>query len=748
MSKSLVIVESPAKARTIARFLGKSYVIKASLGHVRDLPENQLGVDVKQDFAPKYQVPKEKRKLLQEIKEAAQGSTSIYLATDPDREGEAISWHLMEAADLDQGRVKRVVFHEITGPAVKEAFSHPRDIDLKLVNAQQARRILDRLVGYKLSPLLWQKIQPKLSAGRVQSTALRMVVEREREIEAFVPQEFWTITALLDKVSEGGSPFKAQLHGVAGAKDKLEISRQEEGERIREELEGASYIVAKVAKRRVLRRPAPPFTTSTLQQEAWRKLGFPARKTMLLAQQLYEGIPLGPEGSVGLITYMRTDSTQVSQLALNEAREYINAKFGGKFLPKTPRIFARKSRLAQEAHEAVRPTSIGREPQSLARFLNKDQRALYELIWKRMVASQMADASLMNTGVDINARSSRSGSIYLFKARGSTVQFPGFLSIYTEGHDVEPEEETALPDLKDGEPLNSLGLDLQQHFTKPPPWYNEASLIKALEENGIGRPSTYAPTLATIQERKYVQRDNGRLKPLPLGFLVSDLLTQNFPEVIDLGFTAQMEEEFDEIARGKRPWVKVIENFYAPFSKDLEKATTAIPDEAIDQVCDRCGRPMMVKVSRRYGKRFLSCSGYPECDNAKPIPGEQKPIEITEEQCSICGKPMAIKTGRFGRFLACTGFPQCRNAKPLLQPTGAHCPECGGNLVERRSRQGRRFYGCSNYPTCNFTTRSTPLPQECPECGGLLVASGRQGERCLKCAYKGLRQVETVPVEA
>ncbi len=735
--KDLVIVESPAKARTMSTFLGSKYVIKASLGHVRDLPKSGLGVDVSHGFAPKYTVLKEKASLIKELKGLAQDAPNIYLATDPDREGEAISWHLTEAASLDGGRVKRVVFHEITELAVKEAFKQPRDIDMNLVDAQQARRILDRLVGYKLSPLLWQKLQPGLSAGRVQSATLRMVVEREREIEAFVPVEYWNITAQLTKQGEK-LPFKAKLYSLADSKEKLEVPNQAEADRITQDLEGAAYKVAQVTKKSLSRRPAPPFTTSTLQQEAWRKLRFAARKTMFLAQQLYEGLPLGRQGPVGLITYMRTDSFQVSEQALKETRSYIRQRFGEGYLPKRARMFTRKARLAQEAHEAIRPTSPGREPASLGNFLSRDQLALYDLIWKRMVASQMADASLLSTLAEINAASQRSSNEYLFKATGSVVRFPGFLALYTEGRDEGSQDEDSgtLPELEPEESLDCLGLESEQFFTQPPPRYTEASLVKALEENGIGRPSTYAPIISVIQERNYVERDKGRFKPLPLGFLVCDLLTQNFPGVIDLGFTAEMEEKLDDIAQGKRPWVKVLEAFYKPFSQELDKASSAIPDEASDQVCELCGRPMVIKVSRRYGKRFLSCSGYPECKNAKPIPNGAKD-EPTDQVCELCDKPMVIKLGRFGKFVACTGYPACKNTKPLLQKTGAHCPECGGDIVERHSKNKKRFYGCSKYPTCDFTTPFKPLPEPCPECGGLLVSSGRRGSRCLRCAYKG-----------
>ncbi|MFQ5925369.1 MAG: type I DNA topoisomerase [Dehalococcoidia bacterium] len=691
MAKSLVIVESPAKAKTVSRMLGSGYSVKASIGHVRDLPKSRLGVDVDQGFSPKYLVPKEKSAVVREIREAARKASSVYLATDPDREGEAISWHLVQAAELDSLPSKRVVFHEITREAVAEAFRHPREIDMDLVNAQQARRILDRLVGYNLSPLLWQKVRRGLSAGRVQSVALRMIADREREIEGFVPTEYWSIDAELAKLATKES-FVATLIGLLDDK-KIEIQSEKEAERIAAELKDASYAVAQVRKKEISRQPAPPFTTSTLQQEGWRKLRFTARHTMAIAQQLYEGLPIGKEGVVGLITYMRTDSVRVAPSALAETRAYVKEKYGANFLPPRPRIFARKAKAAQEAHEAIRPTSVRREPDIIKRYLTRDQFRLYELIWKRMVASQMSPALLDATSVDIEAKDEKA---YLLRATSSIIKFPGFTILYNEGKDDAQDEEgkRPLPDLVKGEPLELLGLFPEQHFTQPPPRYTEATLVKALEERGIGRPSTYAPILSTIQERGYVERDDGRFHPLELGLAVSDLITEHFPDIVDLGFTAQMEEGLDRIARGEHQWVPFLQDFYDPFEKALQTA-----------------KQQMKKVK---------------------LVGEP-----TEETCSLCGRPMVVKLGRYGRFLACSGFPECKNTRPFLIKIGVQCPQCGGDLVQRKSKRKRTFYGCAQYPDCDFTTSDKPIPQPCPECGGLMAMRGKKMARCLKCKFSG-----------
>ena len=709
---NVVVVESPAKARTIERFLGKNFVVKASQGHVRDLPKGSLGVDIEAGFEPSYSVIGDKRNVVRELKKLGDSASSIYLATDPDREGEAISWHLVKAAAWDKGKVpvRRVVFHEITREAVEEAFRDTRDIDMELVNAQQARRILDRLVGYQISPLLWRKVQRGLSAGRVQSVALRMIVDREKEIEAFVPKEYWTLDALLRKLgvakAKKGETFTATLHSRKGEKGRLNVPDESTARRVEGELQGADYNVAEVKKREVRQSPSPPFITSTLQQEAWRKLRFSSKRTMVAAQQLYEGLPTGDEGSMGLITYMRTDSTHVAPSALNDTREYIQKKFGKEYLPAQPRYFRKKAKGAQEAHEAIRPTSIRREPLGLKPYLTQDQYKLYDLIWRRMLASQMAEARSDAATVDTEARC-RSNTVYIFRAMGSVLKFPGFRALYLEGRDDSEEEgEGPLPELAVGENLDCSKLDAKQHFTQPPPRYTEASLIKALEEKGIGRPSTYAPIISTLTGRHYVLKESGKLNPTALGSTVSDLLTQHFSDIMDTNFTARMEEELDEVARGERQWVPMLKDFYGPFQKTLELATEAMPRVRVE--------------------------------------------EATDEVCDKCGSPMVVKTGRFGRFLACSGFPECKNTKRILNKIGVVCPKCGGDLVQRRGKgRGRTFYGCSRFPECDFIENRRPVAEPCPECGGLMVSTGRNEVGCTRCAWKGdVPEREPAPVEA
>ncbi len=696
MKKNLVIVESPAKARTLSRILGSTYSLKASLGHIRDLPKSRLGVDVENSFTPTYVVPREKSKIVRELKEAAKTASTVYLATDPDREGEAISWHLATVMKSNKTPYRRVVFHEITEEAIEQAFKHPRSIDMELVNAQQARRILDRLVGYKISPLLWRKVRRGLSAGRVQSVALRIIVDREREIEKFVPVEYWIIEAELSKKGPAKAiSFRTTLVSLADG-TKLDIHNQEEATKIKEELEEARYSVIKVQTKKVTRQPAPPFITSTLQQEAWRRLHFSAAQTMAIAQQLYEGLPLGNEGSVGLITYMRTDSTQVARSAVVEAREYINDKYGAEFIPPHARSFTTIVKGAQEAHEAIRPTRIRREPSQIKSYLTSTQFRLYELIWKRMVASQMSAALFDNTTVDIEARCRVSRTNYLFRTSSSINRFAGFTILYTEEKD-QPEEEKrspSLPPLEKGDVLNLLGLFPEQHFTQPPPRFTEATLIRMLEQYGIGRPSTYAPILSTIQEREYVTKTNGSFKPTELGILVNDLVSQYFPDIVDIEFTAHMEDELDEIASDKRDWVGVIQDFYKPFEKSVDNA-----------------QQLMEKV--------------------------KLPDAVTEETCPKCGKPIVIKAGRFGKFLACSGYPECKYTKSFQVKTGAKCPECGSELVEKVNKKKRTFYGCSNYPNCTFATNFKPLPQPCPKCGSLMTVYREKWAKCTKCNYRG-----------
>ena len=705
MAGKLVIVESPAKAKTLNKILGRSYSVKASLGHVRDLPRTSLGVDIDKGFIPKYVIPAKKKRIVGEIKKAASKATSIYLATDPDREGEAISWHLVQAARLDKDDmlIHRVVFQEITTDAVQEAFQRPRSIDMNLVNAQQARRVLDRLVGYKLSPLLWRKVQRGLSAGRVQSVAVRMIVDREREIQNFTPQEFWIIEVELAPLEEREASFKAKLVALANG-TKLDIDNKDKADRVIADLEQAKYIVKSIETKQVTRQPAPPFTTSTLQQEAWRKLRFTAERTMAIAQQLYEGLPLGEEGSVGLITYMRTDSSHVAASAISEAREFINEKYGAKFLPPKPRSFARKAKWAQEAHEAIRPTKIYRQPEQLRPFLNPAQLKLYELIWKRMVASQMSVALYDTTNVEIEASNAarekqpRFHRGYLLKASSSVVKFSGFMVVYSESTDEEARKASpnfigvSLPKLRIGDKLIYLGTFPEQCFTQPPPRYTEATLIKALEQKGIGRPSTYAPILSTIQERDYVDKADGKFHPTELGITVNKILTEHFPQIVDPGFTAQMEEQLDEIAQGKYEWIAALQKFYPPFQDMLDKAWINLQ-----------------KVSM---------------------------TQVTEETCPNCGRPMVIKVGRFGKFLACSGYPACKTTMPYIVKTGVSCPQCGGELVKRISKKKKVFYGCSKFPKCQFAINRRPIAQPCPNCGNLLIQYRGDWAKCVACQRK------------
>jgi len=695
MKNKLVIVESPAKARTLGKILGKGYSLKASLGHVRDLPKSRLGVDIENGFAPKYVVPKAKNKIAGELKQAAKSASAVYLATDPDREGEAIAWHLVEVTKTNRKPYRRVVFHEITEEAIEQAFKHPRSINMQLVDAQQARRVLDRLVGYKISPLLWRKVKRGLSAGRVQSVALRIIVDREREIKKFVPVEYWTIEAELTRKTPAAevSPFRAMLVSFLDG-TKLDIHNQEEATEISDDLEQTSCSVLKVKTKKVTRQPAPPFITSTLQQEAWRKLRFSAGYTMSIAQQLYEGLPIGKEGSVGLITYMRTDSTRVARSAIVETREFISKKYGSQFIPPHARSFIKSVKGAQEAHEAIRPTKIRREPSLVKPYLTAAQFKLYELIWRRMVASQMSAATFDNTTVDIKAKCP-SKTDYLFRTSSSVLRFPGFTVLYTEGKDEADEEKRSslLPNLEKGDELELLGLFPEQHFTQPPPRFTEATLIKILEQWGIGRPSTYAPTLYTIQERRYVTKDKGSFQPTELGILVTDLLIKHFPDIVDIEFTARMEDELDEIADENRDWVSVIQDFYTPFEESLQNATLLMEK---------------VKVAD----------------------------EVTDEVCPE-GHPLVIKEGRYGKFLACSHYPEHKYTKSFQIKTGVKCPECDGELVEKINKKRRTFYGCSNWPDCDFAINSKPLPQPCPKCGGLLTAYRGKGAKCTKCEYRG-----------
>ncbi|WP_423801692.1 type I DNA topoisomerase [Neobacillus sp. SAB-20_R2A] len=687
MSEFLVIVESPAKAKTIERYLGKKYKVKASMGHVRDLPRSQTGVDVNNGFEPKYITIRGKGPVLKELKTAAKKAKKIFLAADPDREGEAIAWHLAHSLDVDINSDCRVVFNEITKDAIQESFKHPRPINKDLVDAQQARRILDRLVGYNISPLLWKKVKKGLSAGRVQSVSVRLIIDRENEIKAFIPEEYWTIDG---EFLKGKDQFNASFHSLVGL-NKTEVSSEEEVQKILQQMEGNKFTVIAVTKKERRRNPAPPFITSSLQQEAARKLNFRAKKTMMLAQQLYEGIELGKEGTVGLITYMRTDSTRISEIAQEEAANYIKAEYGEQFL-KTEQRKEKKQTNAQDAHEAIRPTSTFRDPSSLKEFLSRDQLRLYKLIWERFLASQMAQAVMDTMSVDL-----QNGNV-VFRATGSKIKFPGFMKLYVEGTDDQVEESNKmLPDLNEGDEVFQKDIEPKQHFTQPPPRYTEARLVKTLEELGIGRPSTYAPTLDTIQKRGYVALDNKRFVPTELGEIVHELMVEFFPEIVNVEFTAKMEQDLDNVEEGKTPWVKIIDEFYQDFEIHLKKAEKEMQEVEIKD-------------------------------------------EPAGEDCENCGSPMVFKMGRYGKFMACSNFPDCRNTKPIVKEIGVTCPTCKeGTIVERKSKKKRLFYGCSRFPECDFLSWDKPLPRNCPKCEGLLVEKKlKKGVQvqCVSCDYK------------
>lgn len=683
MEGYLVIVESPAKAKTIKKYLGSKYDVKASMGHVRDLPKSQIGVDVDKQFELKYITIRGKGPILKELKDAAKKVKKVYLAADPDREGEAIAWHLAHTLNIDQNSKCRVVFNEITRDAIKEAFKNPRPINQDLVDAQQARRVLDRLVGYKISPILWKKVKKGLSAGRVQSVALRLIVEREQEIQQFKPEEYWKINATFE---EKGEKFKAYFFSKDG--EKIELKNKRDVETILYQLKGQEFIVSAVQKKERKRNPAPPFTTSSLQQEAARKLNFRAQKTMMIAQQLYEGVEIGSE-TVGLITYMRTDSTRVSDTAVNEARTYIEKKYGKSFVPANKRQQTTQGRNAQDAHEAIRPTSTLREPDAIKPYVTRDQYRLYKLIWERFVASQMAPALLDTMTIDLENNG------IIFRATGSTVKFPGFMKVYVEGtddnKDSKSEETNLLPDVAENSKVFAVDIEPTQHFTQPPPRYTEARLVKTMEELGIGRPSTYAPTLDTIQKRNYVKLEDKKFVPTELGMIVLDKLLEFFDDIVDVEFTAKMEQNLDEIEEGKQNWITVVEEFYNDFKKKLAAAEEEMKEIDIKD-------------------------------------------ELAGEQCEKCGHEMVIKMGRFGKFMACSNFPNCRNTKPILKNIGITCPTCKkGEIVERKSKKGRVFYGCNRYPDCEFVSWDKPIARTCPKCENMLVEKKLKNKKQIKC---------------
>lgn len=694
MSKTLVIVESPAKAKAISKFLGSRYTVKASMGHLRDLPKSQLGVDLEHDFEPKYIAIRGRGDLIKDLRAAAKGADKVFLASDPDREGEAIAWHLSHLLGLNLNDKNRIEFHEITKGAIQSAVKHPRQIDLHRVDAQQARRVLDRLVGYQLSPLLWRKIKKGLSAGRVQSVAVRLVDDREEQIRAFVSEEYWSLTA--DLQSTGGKFLAKLLKNKSG--QKISIASKAEMEIILEDLKGKEFQVSDVRTKEKKKLPAPPFITSSLQQEAHRKLSFSPKRTMMLAQQLYEGLDLGKEGTVGLITYMRTDSVKIAETAQAEAKEWILTHYGNDYYPSEPRQFKNKGR-AQEAHEAIRPTLPLRTPDLLKGILSRDQLRLYRLIWERFMASQMSVAVMDTLTVDVLVGE------YLFRANASTVRFPGFLAVYEEGKDegetIDEEQSSLTLSVSSGEKLNLVKLQEKQHFTEPPPRFTEASLVRKLEEEGIGRPSTYAPTIETIQTRGYVVKEEKQLLPTELGEIVITLLKEYFPDILNLEFTANLEGKLDLIEEGKAPWKSVVEDYYTPFSVTLAHAEEQIGKVKIED-------------------------------------------QVSEEICETCGRNMVIKMGRYGKFLACPGFPECRNTKPLFEEVGANCPKCAKPLVVRRSKKGRKFYGCSAYPECDFVSWEMPAPDPCPECNHMMVIKSSKRQKKNVCTNPECRYTQVI----
>ncbi|MGG1661430.1 type I DNA topoisomerase [Brevibacillus sp. NRS-1366] len=687
MADTLVIVESPTKAKTIGKYLGSKYIVKASMGHVRDLPKSQMGVDVTRGFEPKYITIRGKGDVLKALKDAAKKVKKVYLAADPDREGEAIAWHLAQYLGLDMSQPLRVVFNEITKDAIKEAFKHPRHINMDLVNAQQARRILDRLVGYNISPILWKKVRKGLSAGRVQSVTVKLIMDREREIQQFIPEEYWSIVS---KLISNGKEIQAKFYGYGD--EKVELKSEEDVKQVLERMKDHPYVVQKVTKRERKRNPAPPFITSSLQQEAARKLNFRTAKTMRIAQELYEGIDVGnKEGAVGLITYMRTDSTRLSVTAQNEAKEYILEKFGAEYVLSEPRTQA-KNENAQDAHEAIRPTAVARTPDEIKEFLSRDQLRLYRLIWERFLASQMSSAVLDTMSVDID-----SGGV-TFRATGSKVKFPGFMKVYIEGNDDGTEEEGYLPPIEEGQTLEQQEIEPSQHFTQPPPRYSEARMLKTLEEMGIGRPSTYAPTLETVQKRGYVALEEKRFVPTELGEIVITLIEEFFPEILNVEFTAHMESGLDDIEAGSTNWVQILDAFYGDFAKRV-----AVAEEEMKEV--------------------------------------ELKDEESDESCELCGSVMVYKLGRFGKFLACSGFPDCRNTKPIVKETGVKCPQCEtGEIIERKSKKSRIFYGCNQYPGCDFVSWDKPIARPCPKCSSMLIEKKRKKQGvsvvCTKCDYQ------------
>ena len=752
---NLVIMESPSKATTVKGYLGPSYKVVASKGHIRDLPKSTLGIDIDHDFEAHYINIRGKGDLIKDLKKDVKNADRIYLATDPDREGEAIAWHLMNALDIPASKARRVTFNAVTKTVVKEGIKHPRDIDMDIVNAQQTRRLLDRIVGYKLSPFLWKTVKSGLSAGRVQSVATRIIVDRENEIRGFVPEEYWTVTASL-KASDGKS-FEAKFHGPADTKEKRDLHTEADAMEVFRDVDGKPFLVESVKRGKRMKSPAPPFETATLQQEASRKLNFQSQRTMRVAQELYEGVNVGAEngGVQGLITYMRTDSLRISDEARDAAKAFILDRFGGQYYPAEARAYKSKSG-AQDAHEAIRPSLAMLEPSVIRRHLSSDQYRLYKLIWDRFIASQMESAELSTVQTDLTAGG------WLFRTSGYTVKFPGYMALYEESTDEknaqDDEKNTKLPVINEGELLGAERVLPEQHFTEPPARYTEASLVKLLKENGIGRPSTYATIITTITTRGYVKREGKTLLPTPLGEVTTELIGEYFPDIVDSQFTASMEDRLDSIESGETTMLDVLRSFYGGFARELDHAFEAVGDrevevpvEETDIICDKCGARMVVK-NGRYGK-FAACPNYPACRNTKPLAQttdglvEKKP-EVAEEKCELCGADMILRTGRYGSFYACSRYPECKNTRQKNRPLGVKCPDCGADLVVKYGKNRTMFYSCSRYPECKFSSWDLPLAEKCPKCGGMLYRKKGKNQIVCKtegCGYKA--EAEDAPAQ-
>lgn len=746
---NLVIMESPTKASTVKSYLGSSYKVVACKGHIRDLPKSTLGIDIDKNFEAHYINIRGKGDLIKDLKKDVKNADRVYLATDPDREGEAIAWHLVNALDIPAQKIKRVPFNAITKSVVKESIKKPREIDMDVVNAQQTRRILDRIVGYKLSPFLWKTVKSGLSAGRVQSVATRIIVDRENEIRAFRPEEFWTVEATL--LSSDGKPFEAKFWGRAGDRDKMPLPDEASARRVYDAVVGKPFRVEDIRQGHRTKNPAPPFTTSTLQQEASRKLNFQSQRTMRVAQELYEGVNVGSEfgGVQGLITYMRTDSLRIADEARDAAKTYITGKYGEEYYPKTPRVYRSKAN-AQDAHEAIRPSGAMLEPQAIRKQLTSDQYRLYKLIWDRFIASQMESAELSTVQTDLTAGG------YLFRASGYTVKFPGYMALYEESVDEKSEDDekaARLPALKAGEDLTAQSVTPNQHFTEPPPRYTEATLVKLLEEKGIGRPSTFATIITTITARGYVKREGKSLVPTPLGEVTTKLMCENFPDIVDVQFTASMEDKLDDVENGKDTMVDVLTGFWGSFEKELARAQETVgehevevPVEETDIICEKCGSRMIVK-NGRYGK-FAACPNYPACRNTKPLTKSgdelvEKKAEIAPEKCELCGADMILRSGRYGSFYACSRYPECKNTRQKVRPLGVKCPECGADLVTKFGKNRSVFYSCTRYPDCKFSSWDMPTAETCPKCGGMLYR--RKGKNQLVCKKEGCGFKEDAP---